>query len=80
MPEMDGFEAVREIRKSEQDRQEHLPVIAITAHAMNGDHETCLRAGMDDYVDKPSIVKRWQAIEHIMKQQTEPGRTTAEKV
>ncbi len=58
MPEMDGLEATRQIRKKENERDPnlHIPIIAMTANAMKGDKEMCLEAGMDGYVSKP--VKR----------------------
>jgi CheY-like chemotaxis protein len=53
MPDMDGFETTKAIRAQERVSKKHLPIVAMTAHAMIGDRERCLAAGMDSYVTKP---------------------------
>jgi signal transduction histidine kinase/DNA-binding response OmpR family regulator len=53
MPDMDGFQATAAIREDEQQASGHLPIIALTAHALAGDRQRCLDAGMDAYVSKP---------------------------
>jgi two-component system, sensor histidine kinase and response regulator len=70
MPEMDGFDASRQIRKLEGD-DVHIPIIALTAHAMPDDYQRCLDAGMVDYVSKPidtrklfQVIERWAGDRH----------------
>ena len=53
MPGLDGLETTAAIRERERVRGGHLPIVAVTAHAMKGDAERCLAAGMDGYVAKP---------------------------
>jgi len=62
MPEMDGFETTAALRKKEQQTGRHLPIIAMTAHALKGDRERCLAAGMDNYIAKPMTSEELQAV------------------
>jgi two-component system sensor histidine kinase/response regulator len=73
MPEMDGFEATRQIRQNEA-AGKRIPIISMTAHAMKGDRERCLAAGMDDYLSKPLDPKDvFETIEHWLAKQPAPA-------
>ena len=78
MPDTDGFEATQQIREWEKDQNVHIPIIAMTAHAMQGDRERCLAAGMDDYITKPlqprvlfSALNRWAPGEPVSSEEPE---------
>jgi two-component system sensor histidine kinase/response regulator len=73
MPEMGGFEATRAIREKEIGTQKHLPIIAMTAHAMKGDREKCLAVGMDGYIAKPIRVAELVAEIESFSQHREPA-------
>jgi CheY-like chemotaxis protein len=69
MPQMGGFEATGIIREKEKQSGRHVPIIAMTAHALKGDRERCLAAGMDSYVAKPIQARElWQVIDELSPQ------------
>ncbi|MEW6139316.1 MAG: PAS domain S-box protein [Thermodesulfobacteriota bacterium] len=75
MPVMNGFEATQMIRAQEKHSGKHIPIVAMTAHAMKGDRERCLEAGMDGYVSKPiDLQDLYDAIEGLI-----PGSNEGEK-
>lgn len=84
MPKMDGFEAIRRIRANA--RWQHLPVIAMTAHALKGDRERCLKAGMNDYITKPiraeeleQMVQQWKSVEASREETVSREMTSRQK-
>lgn len=92
MPKLDGYETVRRLRKEEAG-QRHLSVIAVTAHAMKGERERCLAAGMDDYLAKPlrqhelaEMLDRWlpgertapRAVERVSPEAPAPARSSTQ--
>ncbi|MGH2484624.1 MAG: response regulator, partial [Ktedonobacterales bacterium] len=87
MPEMDGYEATRAIRANEAGSGKHVPVVAMTANAMQGDRAACIAAGMDDYVTKPvqveelhAMMERWMPTENVSAEATPaPRRPTPQQ-
>ena len=75
MPEMDGVEATACIREKEKGTGRHIPIIALTAHAMKGDREACIKAGMDGYVSKPLKADELiEAMEELIVPRPESGK------
>ncbi|MBI2810013.1 MAG: response regulator [Candidatus Melainabacteria bacterium] len=77
MPIMDGFGATREIRKAEIRTGRRVPIVAMTAHAMEGDREKCIAEGMDDYISKPvnptvlsAILEKWLQLQIVKPRQS----------
>jgi CheY-like chemotaxis protein len=79
MPNMDGLEATAAIRALERGTTRHIPIVAMTAHAMKGDQERCLAAGMDGYISKPIRPDRMmEVIAQATGQTAAPAEETAE--
>ncbi len=86
MPEMDGFTATKEIRKLKSEASK-VPIIAITAHALIGDREKCIEAGMDDYISKPiipdqliKILDRWLNIQRQTEKTQKTGKEESQPI
>ncbi|MGQ9603231.1 MAG: response regulator [bacterium] len=77
LPDEDGFEVTQKIREMERRNGGHTPIIAVTAHAMKGDEEQCLRAGMDSYIAKPikagELLDTVEAVVRIEQEQSRDG-------
>ncbi len=75
MPEMDGYELTGWVRKMEKDKDRHMPIVAITANALQGEGDRCLEVGMDDYLAKPLEMSKLKATLKKWMTAREPGET-----
>jgi len=81
MPRMDGFEATAAIRESEKLTGGHIPIVAMTAHALVGDRERCIASGMDGYVSKPIRTSElFATIERVLGDKLKPESAEVAKL
>ncbi|HLZ52505.1 MAG TPA: response regulator [Candidatus Acidoferrum sp.] len=80
MPEMDGFEATAAIREIEKEKGGHIPIVAMTAHALVGDQERCIASGMDGYVSKPIRTSElFAVVERMLDEKVKPESAVGTK-